>query len=102
MKWCQFSGRQSTVGLEKGGTCALSDLHRDDVEGGFERRAWDEVSFLFGNGGVTKVGNHDWSDRIGWGYLFEAVYQNEASGHTMATTEIGVYTVSSIVLIEGD
>lgn len=39
MRWCQFSGRQSTVGLERDGTYALSDLHRDDVECGFERRA---------------------------------------------------------------
>jgi len=48
--------------LGRGGTCALSDLLRDDIEGGFERRAWERVSFLFGNGGIAKVGNHDWSD----------------------------------------
>jgi hypothetical protein len=101
-RWCQFSGRQSTVSLERGGTCALSDLHRDDIEGGFERRAWEGVSFLFGNGSVTKVGNHNRSDGIGRGYFFEAINQDEASRNTMATTEIGVYTVSSVVLIEGD
>ena len=60
------------------------------------------VSFLFRNGGVTKVGNYDRSDRIGRGYLFEAIDQDEASRHTMATTEIGVYAMSSVVLIEGD
>jgi hypothetical protein len=85
-----------------GGTCAFFDLHRDDVEGGFERRAWDRGSFLFRNGGVTKVGNHDRGDGIGGGYLFEAIDQDEASRHTMATAEIGVYAVSSIILIEGD
>jgi hypothetical protein len=88
--------------LERGGTCALSDLHRDDIVGGFERRAWGVVSFLFGNGSVTKVGNHDRSDGIGRGYLFEAINQDEASRDTVATTEIGVYAVSSVVLIEGD
>jgi hypothetical protein len=88
--------------LERDGTYALSDLHRDDVEGGFERRARDRVSFLFGNGGVTKVGNYDRSDRIGRRYLFEAIDQYEASRRPMAAAEIGVYAVSSIVLIEGD
>ena len=53
-RWCRSSGHQSTVGLERDGTCALSDLHRDDVEGGFERRALDNIT-LRGLG------------RIGWG-----------------------------------
>jgi hypothetical protein len=60
------------------------------------------VSFLFGNGSATKVGNYDRSDRIGRGYLFEAIDQDEASRYAMAAAEIGVYAMSSIVLIEGD
>ena len=53
MRWCPFSGHQSTVSLERDGTYALSDLHRDDVEGGFERRALDNITLR----GL---------DRIGW------------------------------------
>jgi hypothetical protein len=48
------------------------------------------------------VGNYDRSDRIGRGYLFEAIDQDEASRYAMAAAEIGVYAMSSIVLIEGD
>jgi hypothetical protein len=59
-------------------------------------------SFLFGNCSVTKVGNYDRSDRIGRRYLFEAIDQYEASRRPMAAAKVGVYAVSSIVLIEGD
>jgi hypothetical protein len=59
-------------------------------------------SFLFRNAGATKVGNHDRSDRIGRGYLLEAVYDYETSGYPMPAAEVGVYPVLGVFLIDCD